>query len=125
MMRATWLCLVWSFMAGCTVTVEHVGPHALFEDAGSPSGGRVDSIVAAFGIPDEIDVTKQGFGFVYHFARRNERRFQIGSYGFKLATDERVEHREGSFVLFFDGAGRLLGSATHDHTPTRAEPADE
>lgn len=124
MTGAARLGLVAVLATGCTVTVERAGPRAWVEEEGPRSGVRAEAVVAALGMPDEIDATEQGFAFVYHFVRRTERRFQVGSYGFKLATDERVEQREGSFELLFDGRGRLLGSTVHDLPPPESERAD-
>jgi len=114
MMRAAFALLA-VLGAGCTMTVEHLGLPALLEDLPQPVGvARAEAIVSEFGVPDEIEPTGQGFRFVYHFVQRNESLFQVGTYGLKLVTNERVQHREGSLDLSFDAAGRLLASTLRD-----------
>jgi hypothetical protein len=110
MMRAVGLALLIALAGGCTVTTEQLGPRVLLGETDLQLGAPVESVVALLGIPDAISSQEKGFGFVYRFGRRSEKRLQIGSYGFKLATGERVEQRQGSFDLFFDAGGRLVGS---------------
>ncbi len=126
MTRGARIALLLALGAGCTVTAEQVGSPALLEDMLLPVGvTRADSIVQRIGVPDEIHDTEQGFRFVYHFERRNERRFLIGTYGLKLVTTARDLHREGSLELWFDAAGRVLATKLSDHVQTSAERENE
>jgi len=95
---------------GCTVTVERVGSPALVDEIPWQGDGvtRAESVIQTLGVPDEIGDEDTGFRFVYRFIRRNESSFQIGGYGFKLVTDERLRVRDGSLDLLFDEDARLL-----------------
>jgi len=66
--------------------------------------------VSRLGVPDEIRRTQRGYRFVYRYARREQDRLGIASYGVKLLTGQRDVHRKGKLDLWFDPAGSLLSS---------------
>lgn len=93
------------------MTVEQVGSPALLADSPVPvEGALAESIVSSLGVPDEIQRTDQGYRFVYRFARREQDRLGIASYGVKLLTGQRDVHRKGKLDLWFDSAGHLFSS---------------
>ena len=111
---------------GCTVTVERLGSPALLEEAVLPADHtRAEMVVTQLGLPDEIAATPEGLHLLYRFARRDVRHFLIGGYGFKLLSDERADHREGSLELWFDAAGRLSSSRLRHDANLAAEHDDE
>ena len=105
---------------GCTVTSVRVGSARLHGAALSP-GVLLESVVEQLGVPDRIVTRSDGFDLSYRFTLRDEKRFQVGAYGFKLATDERVEQREGSLELSFDGGGRLVDSRVRERVRRNEE----
>jgi hypothetical protein len=115
------LALIAAVALGCTVTTESVGPRLLFDGSNVGLGMRAEAVVEAFGVPDEIESRLHGFGFVYRFVHRDEERLQIGSYGFKLVTNERAELQQGALELFFDAGGRLVGKQLRDAAAGAAE----
>lgn len=105
----------------CTVTAERVGPRLPVDGANLALGMRAEIVVEGLGVPDEIESATDGFRFVYRFVRRDEERLQIGSYGFKLATNERADLQAGSLELLFDSGGRLVGSQMRESAAREAD----